>query len=126
MSRRARQRLVARIVAAALLFAHALVAFANCQMPARSAAAAIAGPPAAAGEAKCHEQSRMVNLCVAHCLGEDQSLDKPTSAVPVASSAAVLVLHDGLLAPRSRLRSEIRAPAAIGPPPRIRFQSLLL
>jgi len=126
MTRRARHRLTARIAAAALLFAQALVAFAGCQLPAHSAAAAIAEQSATAGEAKCHEQARMVNLCVAHCLGEDQSLDKPTSTVPVAATAAVLVLHERLLAPHPWLRSQVRATAAIGPPPRIRFQSLLL
>jgi len=117
MSRRA----IARILAATLLFAQALVAFANCQMPTRSPAAAIAAKPA-----PCHESSSEKNLCVAHCLAADQSLDKPqVSALPPAL-APVLVLHEAMQLPQSWSRPQTRVTAAIGPPPRIRFRSLLL
>src|SRR5262245_59494212 len=117
MSRRA----IARILAAALLFAQALVASANCQMPTRSPAAAIASNPA-----PCHESARPKNLSVAHCLAADQSLDKPQVSALTPALAPVLVLHEEMSVPQSSSRPENRVTAAIGPPPRIRFHSLLL
>src|SRR5262245_30284742 len=121
MSTRARKCLVARILAAVLLFAQAVIAFADCQMPTRSPAPAIASEPA-----PCHESSSEKNLCVAHCLAADQSLDKPQVSALAPALAPVLVLHEGLPVPQSWARSETRAPIAIGPPLRIRFHSLLL
>jgi hypothetical protein len=117
MSRRA----IARILAATLLFAQAIVAFADCQMPTRSPAAAIAAKPA-----PCHESSGEKNLCVAHCLAADQSLDKPQVSPLAPALAPVLVLHEAMQVPQSWSRPQHRVTAAIGPPPRIRFQSLLL
>jgi hypothetical protein len=120
MTRIARQRFVSRIAIAALLFAQALVAFADCRMPARSPAAAIAveNPP-------CHESSGETNLCVAHCLAGDQSLDKPQSSVPAPAAAPVLVLQ---LASDMQYASAPAVwrfvPPAAAPPPRILFRTL--
>jgi len=120
MSRMSR-RVVARIVAAALLFTQALVALADCRMPTRSPAAAIAAKPA-----PCHEAPVEKNLCVAHCLAADQSLEKPQVTALAPALALVLVLHEATPVLHSSSRTALLAPAAIGPPPRIRFQSLLL
>jgi hypothetical protein len=113
--------MVARIVAAALLFTQALFAFADCRMPTRSPATAIASRPA-----PCHESSGAKNICIAHCLAADQSLDKPQLSALAPGLAAVLVLHEAMPVPQSKSRPETRVAAAIGPPPRIRFRSLLL
>ncbi len=69
---------------------------------------------------------RNVNLCVAHCLGEDQSLDKPTIAIPALAAAPALAMQAFALKPHHSARSTDLIPSAIGPPPRIRFQTLLL
>ena len=120
MTRTARQRFVARIAMAALLFAQALVAYADCQMPARSAAAAIASinPP-------CHDSGGETNLCVAHCLAADQSLDKPQVSVPERVAVSVLVLQpvsDVQYASAPTLWRFV--PPAAAPPPRILFRTL--
>ncbi len=120
MSRVARLRVVARVAAVALLFAQALIAFADCQMPVRSPAIAIAadGQP-------CHESGGETNLCVAHCLAADQSLDKHAVSVPQPAAAPVLFLH-ALSAEQYVQSVALRhlAPPGAAPPPRILFRTL--
>ena len=120
MIRTNRLRIVARIAAVALLFTQAVVAFADCRMPARDVAAAIA-----AEDAPCHESPGETNVCVAHCLAGDQSLDKPLAAILGPSVAAVLVLQpmaDVQAIDASALRRFV--PPAAAPPPRILFRTL--
>jgi len=120
MSRTARQRAIARIAMAALLFAQALVAFADCQMPTRSPAAAIASD-----NPLCHESSGETNLCVAHCLAADQSLDKPQAGAPERASAPVLVVLPASDVPYVDAVAFRRfIPPAAAPPPRILFRPL--
>lgn len=122
MIRTARLRIVARIAAAALLFAQAVIAFADCQMPARSPATAIASD---SGHSPCHESGGEKNLCVAHCLSADQSLDKPQASVPQPATAPVLVVQ-----PASELQyvnaptPKQLVPPSAAPPPRILFRTL--
>ena len=120
MTRLSRQRFVARIVAAALLFAQAVVAFAECQMPVRSPAAAIA-----ADNPGCHESSGEMNVCVAHCLAADQSLDKPQASIPTPAAAPVLVMRPLSATPYAHaVALRHFAPPAAAPPPRILFRTL--
>ena len=119
MTRIARQRFVSRIVVAALLFAQTLVAYADCRMPVRSPVAAIASE-----NSPCH-QSSQVNLCVAHCLAGDQSLDKPQSSVPAPAAAPVLVLQFASEVQYASAPAVWRfVPPAAAPPPRILFRTL--
>jgi len=114
------RRVIARILAATLLFAQALVAFADCQMPTRSPAAAIASdnPP-------CHESSGETNRCVAHCLAADQSVDKPQGGAPERAPAPVLVLLVASDVPYVDAVAFRRfVPPAAAPPPRILFRPL--
>jgi hypothetical protein len=68
-----------------------------------------------------------VNLCLAHCLGEDQSLDKPLVKVPALSAAPVFSMPALLVSPHeARVPRRLAVPHAPGPPPRILFQSLLI
>ena len=120
MSRARKPRTIAWTALAAFLFAQAVVASADCQMPARSPASAIAAdnPP-------CHESSGETNVCVAHCLAADRSLDKPQTSIPQPAAASVLVLQ-----PVSNTQyvhaAALRhfAPLAAGPPRRILFRTL--
>ena len=120
MTRIVRRRFVSRIVMAALLFAQALVAYADCQMPVRSPAAAIA-----ADDQPCHQTRGETNLCLAHCLAADQSLDKPQASVAQPAAAPVLVLQ-----PLSEVQNIHAAalrhwvPPSAAPPPRILFRTL--
>ena len=120
MSRRSRQRFFARITAAALLFAQALIAFADCAMPARSLAQAIASanPP-------CHESPGETSLCIAHCLAADQSLDKPQPSVPQPAPVPVLVVQPASDIEHAEAVAFRRfVPPAAAPPPRILFRTL--
>ena len=120
MNRIGRQRLAARIVVAALVFAQGVLAFAGCEMPVRAPAAAIAAdnPP-------CHDSGGEANLCIAHCLAPDQSLDKsgvtvhPLAAVAVLAVPAAADFDYASLAPR-----RLGAPQAAAPPARILFRPL--
>lgn len=114
-------RASARFLLAVLLFAQGALAFAGCDMPERSAALAIA-----ASGMPCHEPTGEATLCLAHCLAEDQSLDKPVFLVPLLGAAPVLAWR---FAPQSPPREIARArliPPQAAAPPRILFQSLLI
>jgi hypothetical protein len=120
MSRIRSLRTIAWTTVTALLFAQAVVAFADCQMPARSPASAIA-----ADKPPCHESSGEKNVCVAHCLAADQSLDKPQSSVPAPAAAPVLVLQFASDVQYASAPAVWRfVPPAAAPPPRILFRTL--
>ena len=118
--------MMAQLALTAMLFAQGALAFAACDWVRRAPAHAIAQESQPVDDASCHEQKRNVNLCVAHCLGEDQSLDKHTTPIPALAAAPVLTLREVLLAPQRLARSSDRIDPAIGPPPHIRFRSLIL
>jgi hypothetical protein len=119
MSRPRFVRASARFLLVVLLFAQGALAFAGCDMPERTPAAAIAisGPP-------CHEPAGEANLCLAHCLASDQSLDKPDVTVHPLAAVAVLAApaaadFDDVLVPR-----RLDVPQAAAPPARILFRRL--
>lgn len=116
--------IIARVALALMLFAQGTLALAACDWARRAPALALT--QAEQSSAGCMEQMPNVNLCVAHCLGENQSLDKPSVALPALPPAPILTLNHFVLEPRSGARAaDLPAPSA-GPPSRIRFQSLLL
>jgi hypothetical protein len=114
----------AKLLIGLFLFAQGMVAFAACDWGERSAARAVAAAPA--GEAPCHEadQGMTVNVCVAHCLADSQSLDKPALKLPAVAPLAALVLP-GKPAWLVRHWNAVPAPVS-GPPPRILFKTLLI
>jgi len=118
----------ARLVLGAFLLAQAALALSACDWGARDVARALL---AAAGgsEAPCHDSGNATpepGLCLPHCLGEQQSLDKPSFAVPAVAAVAMLWIARSAptLAPRVVRRERPLASAA--PPPRILFQSFLI
>jgi len=123
MMKRSRLRWVACVVAGTLLSVQVAFAMAACAAPVGEPALAIAQtevPP-------CHEQEAQSDgLCVLHCLGERQSLDKPSAKLPGVGVAPVLVV----LAPIPHSANYVRisdAPACVSaPPPRILFSRLLV
>ena len=125
MLSRSALKAMARMALIAVLFTQAAIAIAACESVRRAPALALA--ELQLGDAGCHEQPGNVNLCLAHCLGEDQSLDKPQLKVPalygalaLAVPAPIVSLHD---ARPIRYRS---APPACAPPPRILYHSFLI
>lgn len=118
---------IARLLLAAMLFTQAAVAFAACESAWRTPANVIALAAHATVDGNCHEQEINVNVCLAHCLGEDQSLDKPLvkvptlAVVPVFLVPAIVVLPDAACAPQRQAM-----PHSAGPPLRILFQSFLI
>ena len=118
------RNLVGRSVIAVLLFAQGAAALAACDWARRAPALAIG--QAEQSSAGCMQQMETVNLCVAHCLGEDQSSDTPRAAVPAWGVAAVLVVTvvDLAGARAAILRDVLPHPGA--PPPRILYHSFLI
>ena len=114
---------VARLAVAALLFTQAALVGAACLRPEHDVARAIAqvaAPP-------CHQETGSDgNLCVAHCLGELQSLNKHATKLPAFGEVPALVVP--VPAPRRALRVyAYQAPArACTAPPRILFSRLLI
>jgi hypothetical protein len=106
-----------------MLFAQVALAAAACDWPGLAPARAFA---AQAGEASCHEgPARSANLCLAHCLSGDQTVDIPQVTLP-ARVAAVLVV-DAIGPSRACDAFTRRPPDRPGaPPPRILFQSFLI
>lgn len=120
-------KVMARLALAAMLFTQATLVFAACESAWRAPASVIALADREIDGENCHEQGINVNLCLAHCLGEDQSLDKPLVKLPVFPSAPIfsvpvifVAFHD-----MRALRRQAPPPAA-GPPPRILFRSFLV
>ena len=123
MKSRGTARKIARVLLGVLLFAQVALAVAGCDWLRVAPAQAIG---AKAGEPTCHEApARTVNLCLAHCLGADQSTDTPQVAIPAWSQAALLVIAYVERAPTREAILQYTLPRP-GAPPRIRFQSLLL
>jgi hypothetical protein len=112
-------RRIASVLVSALLFAHAVVAFAGCEMPRRAAAAALSEQP-------CHQAALEANLCLMHCLAEDRSLDRPAVQVPELPAVPVLGMQF-FVRPREHLLVPVRFPVPLAAaPPRILFRSLLI
>jgi hypothetical protein len=75
----------------------------------------------------CHEQeSKTDGLCVLHCVGEKQSLDKPSVKLPSIGVAPVLVVLGPALHSPSYVGVEGAPARASAPPPRILFSRLLI
>jgi len=126
MSRRT-LRLLARLALAGALFAQVALAIAACERASASHVQAILAASGAGGE-DCHHEERnaAAGLCVAHCLTEAQTLDKPSAQLPSPAAAAVVTTF--LLPAPAAAPPAVPAPAlaALGPPRRILFRSLLI
>ena len=108
----------------AMLFAQAALAVAACDWLRVAPAQAI---KAKAGEPSCHEEpAKYANLCLAHCLGNDQSTDTPQISIPAWSQTSLLVLVTVAREPArgAILHDALSRPGA--PPLRILFQSFLI
>lgn len=115
---------ITRLILGAFLLAQAALAMAACEWGARDAARAVAMAGGAAS-APCHdagESDADGGLCLTHCLGAHQSLDKPSVSLPAV--AFVAALPQAPMAPEV-IRRE-RPLAASAPPPRILFQTFLI
>lgn len=112
-------------VLAAMLFAQAAFALTSCNLYRTQSHAVMTGAQDAEGDA-CHESGENANLCLAHCQGADQTLDKHQVKIPELILQPVLVIR-GLQAAGRPVLVPARLPAPVaGPPPRILFQSLLI
>ena len=122
---RPRPRYFAALAAlAAMLFAQAAFALAACDPVRASSRAAMLMQ--AADEAGCHQPADTANLCLTHCQGREQTLDKHQVKVPDAPLAVIQFVNAWPDAPKlARLSPRLPAPAA-GPPPRILFRALLI
>ena len=124
MSSRRTVKRIASIVLGAMLFAQAALAAAACDWLRVAPAQAIM---AKVGEPSCHEEpAQSANLCLSHCLGNDQSADTPQVAIPAWNQASFLVIVDLERAPVLKAVLHYTPPHPGAPPPRILFQSFLI
>jgi len=124
MSSRGTVRKIASVILGTMLFAQAALAVAACDWLRVAPAQAIM---AKAGEPSCHDEpAKNANICLAHCLGNDQSSDTPQVAVPARNQASFLVIvaFESVPLPRGGRHDTLPHPGA--PPPRILFQSFLI
>lgn len=127
MLTRATLKEFARLALAAMLFTQATLVFAACESALRVPALVIALAAQEIDGQNCHEPAINANLCLTHCLGEDQSLDKPLVKVPALPVAPVLFTSPALVSQhQARAPRRVAVPHAAGPPLRILFQSLLI
>jgi hypothetical protein len=115
---------VARLMLGLLLFTQAALAMAGCDWLRAAPALAIAE---SANRQPCHEAPAVnANLCLAHCLSDDQSTDTPQVVVPARVDCApiMVVAIDRRVVPVVDLQFVLPRPFA--PPPRILFQSFLI
>jgi hypothetical protein len=118
---------MARLALAAMLFTQAALVFAACESAWRAPALVIALAEHRIDGENCHEQGINANLCLAHCLVEDQSLDKPLVKVPALSAATVFFMPATFVSPHeARAPQRWAVPHTAGPPLRILFQSFLI
>jgi hypothetical protein len=107
---------------AAMLFAQAAFALAACDAVAMRSRAQIVMQ--GAQSAPCHEPTENVNLCLTHCQGTEQTLDKHQVKVPELPLEAVIAVPARREPPQPIVRWAPRAPSpAVSPPPRILFRS---
>ncbi len=121
---------IARLLLSVMLYAQAAIAIAACESLLRTPALAVAAAEPQLDGATCHEDQNgngNRNLCLAHCLAGDQSLDKPGVSVPPLVAAPVLALRwDDRLVRSAVLARNVTLPPAAAPPPRILFRTLLI
>ena len=127
MVSRSTLKAMARLALAAMLFTQAALVFAACESAWRAPALVIALAEQATDDGNCHEPAINANLCLAHCLGEDQSLDKPLVKIPALCAAPVFFMAAELVSQHEAcVPRRLAVPHAAGPPLRILFQSLLI
>ncbi len=119
-------KIVGMLSLAVMLFAQAAITFAACDMIRSTPRHALAMVGHEAPEQTCHEQGGNANLCLAHCEGEDLSLDKPQVKVHALFLQSVLAVRVPPAPLKDTIASAPHPEAWADPPPRILFQSLLI
>lgn len=118
-------RLLGIAAMAAMLFAQIAYVLAACS-DYRAQSRTLLAAAQHADTVDCHEADVNANLCLAHCQGRDQTLDKHHVRVPAVLPQHVLTLRNANLAFHPDLISAHLSDAIPAPPTRILFQSLLI
>lgn len=112
MLMRRQLRSLARMLLAAMLFAHAALAFSNCELGGRAPALAVAKAMACCPDAVDEPSVGNANLCLAHCMSDSQQVEGGNGKLQVSLAACpVLALT---ASPQLDAASSRRVPA--GPP----------
>ncbi len=111
---------------AVMLFAQTAIALADCDIFLSARPHGVIAGGHESGEETCHESGTNVNLCAAHCQGDDLSLDKPQVKVHVLLGHPVLAWRTTPAPLRDSVALARQPEAWAGPPPRILFRSLLI
>ena len=126
LSRR-RVRFAGMVALAAMVFVQAALALAACRFDGAESARILASGISEANAHPCHEPAESINLCLAHCRGDKQTLDKPQVKVPAPSiQQAALTVNVWPQLPLIGLSGRPAPVPTAAPPPRILFQSFLI
>jgi hypothetical protein len=106
-----------------LAFTQAALAWSACNWLERAPQRAIAQHQSQSAGGDCHRATvPMTNLCLMHCMENQQSLDKPSLQLPAFADTSALVVHTPLaVAARVAAVRRNASPLAGAPPPRILF-----
>jgi hypothetical protein len=126
MFSRRKARCAGIVALAAMLFAQAALALAACDIDASPLLQALAGAAPEANAHPCHEPAEATNLCLAHCQGNKQTLDKPQVKVPPVSLQPALAVHVWRGPALTGLTGRPAPVPTAAPPSRILFQSFLI
>ncbi|HEU4353871.1 MAG TPA: hypothetical protein VFR66_18540 [Burkholderiales bacterium] len=108
-----------------MLFAQAAFALAACNLSSSASRAQMIATQGAE-TAGCHEAPDNAHLCLAHCQGREQTLDKHQLKLPEAPLHFIQLARAWHDAPQlARFAPRVSTPT-VGPPPRILFRTLLI
>jgi len=110
-----------------MLFTQVALALSACGMDGGAPVQAFASAMPEANAHPCHDEpAEGTNLCLAHCQGSKQTLDKPQLKVPPVSIQPALAFHVWREPRPTGLAGRPAPVPTAAPPPRILFQSFLI
>ena len=113
-----------RWVLAVLMLAQLINVAQACLLEVARPAMAFAGAPCEMGDP---QRTMLPNACLAQCLQADQSTTADHTALPLVPNVAALIAPEPCVSARLRgLVSSLVCHGGTGPPPSIRFCSMLL
>lgn len=126
MLMRRQLRSLARMLLAAMLFAHAALAFSNCELGGRSPALAVAQAMACCPDAVEESSADNANLCLAHCTSDSQQVEGGSGKLQLPLATHPVLVLTGSLQPdcASSRRIAAEPPTDAAPSRNILFRNL--
>ena len=119
-------RSLSRMLLAAMLFAHAALAFSNCELGGRAPALAVTQAMACCPDAVEDFSVDNANLCLAHCTSDSQQVESGNGKLqlPLAAYPVLVLTASPQLDAASSRRVPAEPPALAAPSRNILFKNL--